>query len=75
MIGTLHYETAVEDRAPNVHEVEFADDNGRTCAMVALKAEQLMRLHHESAKPLSGVPVPIARCPASPAETPTRRAS
>ena len=28
-------------------EVEFADDNGKTYAMVALKAEQLMRLHHE----------------------------
>jgi hypothetical protein len=27
--------------------VEFADDNGKTYAMVALKAEQLMRLHHE----------------------------
>jgi Domain of unknown function (DUF4926) len=39
--------TVVENSAPGVYEVEFADDNGRTYAMVALKAEQLMRLHHE----------------------------
>ena len=37
----------VENWAPGVYEVEFSDDNGRTYAMVALKAEQLMRLHHE----------------------------
>lgn len=39
--------TVVENWAPGVYEVEFADDNGKTYAMVALKAEQLMRLHHE----------------------------
>ena len=39
--------TVVENWAPGVCEVEFADDNGKTYAMVALKAEQLMRLHHE----------------------------
>ena len=39
--------TVVENWAPGVFEVEFADDNGRTYAMVALKAEQLMQLHHE----------------------------
>jgi hypothetical protein len=39
--------TVVESWAPGVYEVEFSDDNGRTYAMVALKAEQLMRLHHE----------------------------
>jgi len=38
--------TAVESWAPGVFEVEFSDDQGRTYAMVALKAEQLMRLHH-----------------------------
>jgi hypothetical protein len=27
--------------------VEFCDDTGTTYAMVALKAEQLMQLHHE----------------------------
>ena len=37
----------VENWVPGVYEVEFCDDNGRTYAMVALKAEQLMRLHHE----------------------------
>ncbi len=39
--------TVVEDWAPGVYEVEFCDDNGRTYAMVALKAEQLMQLHHQ----------------------------
>jgi len=39
--------TVVEKWAPGIYEVEFADDNGRTYAMVALRAEQLMRLHHE----------------------------
>ena len=39
--------TVVESWAPGVYEVEFSDDNGRAYAMVALKAEQLMRLHHQ----------------------------
>jgi hypothetical protein len=39
--------TVVENWAPGVYEVEFADDNGKTYAMVALKAEQLIRLYHE----------------------------
>ena len=39
--------TVVENWAPGVYEVEFSDDNGKTYAMVSLKAEQLMRLHHE----------------------------
>ena len=38
--------TVVENWAPDVYEIEFCDGNGRTYAMVALKAEQLMRLHH-----------------------------
>jgi len=41
--------TVVESWAPGVYEVEFSDDNGKTYAMVALKAGQLMRLHHEPA--------------------------
>ena len=41
--------TVVESWAPGVYEIEFCDDNGRTYAMVSLKAEQLMRLHHEPA--------------------------
>ncbi len=41
--------TVVENWAPGVYEVEFCDDKGRSYAMVALKAEQLMRLHHEPA--------------------------
>jgi hypothetical protein len=39
--------TVVESWAPGVYEVEFCDDNGKAYAMVAVKAEQLMRLHHE----------------------------
>jgi hypothetical protein len=39
----------VENWVPGVYEVEFCDDNGRTYAMIALKAEQLMRLHHQPA--------------------------
>jgi hypothetical protein len=39
--------TVVESWAPDVYEVEFSDGNGKTYAMVALSAEQLMRLHHE----------------------------
>jgi len=39
--------TVVESWAPGVYEVEFCDGDGRAYAMVALKAEQLMRLHHE----------------------------
>ena len=39
--------TVVESWTPGVYEVEFSDDQGRTYAMVALKAEKLMRLHHE----------------------------
>ena len=38
--------TVVENWAPGVYEVEFADDSGKTYAMVALRAEQVMRLHH-----------------------------
>jgi hypothetical protein len=41
--------TVVESWAPGVYEVEFCDDNGKTYAMVALKPDQLMRLHHEPA--------------------------
>ena len=38
--------TVVETWAPGVYEVEFCDDDGKTYAMVAVKAEQLMRLYH-----------------------------
>jgi Domain of unknown function (DUF4926) len=39
--------TVVESWTPGVYEIEFCDDNGKTYAMLALKAEQLMQLHHE----------------------------
>jgi hypothetical protein len=39
--------TVVESLAPGVYEVEFSDDSGQTYASIALRAEQLMRLHHD----------------------------
>jgi hypothetical protein len=39
--------TIVESLASDVFEVEFSDNHGRTYAMLALKASQLMVLHHE----------------------------
>ena len=38
--------TVVELLAPDVFEVEFSDNEGRTYASLALRAEQLMALHH-----------------------------
>jgi hypothetical protein len=42
--------TVVEILKPGVFEVEFCDNDGRTYAMLALKAEQLMVLHHQPVK-------------------------
>lgn len=39
--------TVVETWAPGVYEVEFCGDDGRAYAMAAVKAEQLMLLHHQ----------------------------
>jgi len=39
--------TVVEKLAPSVFEVEFNDNEGRTYATLALRAEQLMILHHQ----------------------------
>ena len=39
--------TVVEVLEPGVLEVEFADDEGRAYAFVALKADQLLMLHYE----------------------------
>jgi hypothetical protein len=38
--------TVAELLTPDVYEVEFNDDNGRTYAMLALRANQLMVLHY-----------------------------
>lgn len=38
--------TVVESLAPEVYEVEFNDDQGRTYALLALQANQLMILHY-----------------------------
>jgi len=37
--------TVVDNWAPDIYEVEFCDDNGKTYAMAALKSEQLILLH------------------------------
>jgi hypothetical protein len=42
-----HVGTVVEVLAPNVFEVEFSDDAGRTYASLALRSDQLMVLHHQ----------------------------
>jgi hypothetical protein len=39
--------TVVETLAHSVYEVEFSDDAGRTYASLALRSDQLIRLHHE----------------------------
>jgi len=39
--------TVVEILAPDTYEVEFCDDEGRTYAMFALRADQLMVLHNQ----------------------------
>jgi hypothetical protein len=39
--------TVVEVLSPEVFEVEFSDDTGRTYASLALKAHDLLLLHHE----------------------------
>ena len=43
----------VEQLAPGVFEVEFTDDNGRTYAVLSLRAEQLMVLHYEPVRAAS----------------------
>lgn len=39
--------TVVEILAPDVYEVEFSDNNGRTYATLALRGDQLMALYYE----------------------------
>ena len=39
--------TIVEELAPHVFEVEFSDDEGRTYATLALRADQLLVLHYK----------------------------
>jgi len=39
--------TVVELLAPDVYEVEFCDDEGRTYAELALRSKQLIPLHNQ----------------------------
>lgn len=43
--------TVVEILAPQVFEVEFSDDQGRSYASLALRADQLMVLRYQPARP------------------------
>ena len=40
--------TVVELLSPDVFEVEFCDNQGKTYASLALRADQLLVLHHEA---------------------------
>lgn len=42
--------TVVEVLAPQVFEVEFSDDGGRSYATLALRADQLMALRYRPAR-------------------------
>ncbi len=39
--------TVVEALAPEVFEIEFSDNDGRTYASLALRADQLLVLYHQ----------------------------
>ncbi len=41
--------TVVESLSPEVYEIEFSDDAGRSYASLALTSGQVMRLFHEPA--------------------------
>ncbi len=38
--------TVVEELAEGVFEIEFSDDSGKTYAMLPLKKDQILVLHH-----------------------------
>jgi hypothetical protein len=38
--------TIVEELAPDVHLVDFCDEEGHTYALATLRSEELIRLHH-----------------------------
>lgn len=42
--------TVVEILAPDVFEVEFSDDEGRTYTELALRADQIIALHNQGEK-------------------------
>ena len=42
--------TVVEILAPDVFEVEFSDDEGRTYAELSLRADQVIALHNQGEK-------------------------
>ncbi len=43
--------TVVEELAPSVFEIEFADNKGRSYATAPLRASELIVLHYEPVEP------------------------
>ncbi len=41
-----HVGTVVEELAPDVFEIEFTDEDGRTYDSLAVRADQMMVLHY-----------------------------
>ncbi len=41
--------TVVEELSPDIYEVEFSDDDGRTYATLALRVDQFIVLHYQAA--------------------------
>jgi hypothetical protein len=42
--------TVVEELAPDVFEIDFSDDEGRSYASLGLRADQLLVLRHQPAR-------------------------
>jgi len=49
-LGSGQVGTVVEELAPDVFEVEFCDNQGRTYATAALHADQMIVLHYQPVK-------------------------
>jgi hypothetical protein len=47
--GVAKWGTIVERLAPEVYQVEFIDDEGRTYASLGLRVDRLLQLHHRPA--------------------------
>ena len=49
-LGRGQVGTVVEELGPDVFEVEFSDNRGRTYATAALRADQMIVLHYQPIK-------------------------
>lgn len=66
--------TVVEELGEGIYEVEFSDDDGHMYASLALRTDQLMRLHHRPTAAADGTVANPAPTPGKPtcAARPTR---